>query len=159
VSWLSERGLDFELEEHDMAYTALHTARVAGVLPSTFAKVVVVETGDGQRVMLALEATDHLDLAKARRVLDVAHLRLVDEAELAAAAPDCEVGAVPAIGCLYGMPMYADLAIADNVRLSFNAGSHAHAVRLNRGAWERATGVVYADLARRDDYRLGFTPF
>ena len=159
IDWLREKGIDHEIHEHELAYTALHTARMAGVLPATFAKVVVVATADERRVMLVLDATDHVDLAKARRALDVGHLRVLDESELGELAPDAEIGAMPAVGCLYGLPMYADHAVAQNARISFNAGSHGVAVRVDERDWAEATGVVYADLARSDDYRLDFLPF
>jgi prolyl-tRNA editing enzyme YbaK/EbsC (Cys-tRNA(Pro) deacylase) len=43
--------------------------------------------------------------------------------------------------------MVADYAVRDDRDISFNAGSHSCSVRVERAGWERATGVVYADLA------------
>jgi Ala-tRNA(Pro) deacylase len=102
---------------------------------------------------VVLDATDHLDLRKARRVLEAGHVRLLTEAELGALTPGCEVGAVPAAGALYGLPMYADHAVRDDPRISFKAGSHRYTVRVDRAAWERASAVVYADLAEDSDRR------
>jgi len=123
------------------------SARAEGVDPATFAKVVCVTTHDGGRAMFVLEATDHLDLRKARHVLGVDDVRLMTEEDLAHLAPGCDVGAIPAVGELFGIPIYADHAIRDDPEISFNAGTHHHAVRVERPAWEAAAAVIYADLA------------
>jgi hypothetical protein len=49
--------------------------------------------------------------------------------------------------------MVADHALREGTELSFNAGTHRCAVRVDRPAWERATEVSYADLAEQMDAR------
>jgi Ala-tRNA(Pro) deacylase len=147
VRWLRNHGVDHEFREHREAFTALRTARADGVDARTFAKVVGVAADDGRRALLLLDAPDHLDVAKARVVLGAKDVRLLDERKLALLAPDCEPGAIPAVGGLFGLLMYADHAIAADPEISFDAGTHRSSVRVDRRAWERATGVIYADLA------------
>ena len=149
LEWLTVHGVEYEVHRHDPAVTARATARADGVDPRTFAKVVVVETDDGRRCLLVLDATDHVDMLKARHVLGATTVSLVDEPALAALAPDCELGAMPAVGALFGLPMYADYAVREDPIIDFNAGSHAFAVRVDREAWAEMTGVAYADLADR----------
>jgi prolyl-tRNA editing enzyme YbaK/EbsC (Cys-tRNA(Pro) deacylase) len=60
---------------------------------------------------------------------------------------------MPALGPLFDLPMVADRAIREDAAVSFNAGTHRCAVRVDRAAWERATGVRYADLAEEADAR------
>jgi Ala-tRNA(Pro) deacylase len=103
--------------------------------------------------MLVVDAPDRVDLAKAGAVLGADGVRLLTEAELAALAPDCEAGAMPAVGSLFGLPMIADHAVAGDPEISFAAGSHRYSVRVDRAAWERATHVRYADLALETDPR------
>lgn len=147
IDWLGRQSIEYEIHEHEVAYTARQTARAEGVEPRTFAKVVGVMTADDKPALIVLDAPDHLDLRKARKVLDTGHVRLMSEAELAALAPDCEVGALPAVGPLFGVPMYADYAVRDDPEISFDAGTHRHSVRVDREGWDRATDVVYGDLA------------
>lgn len=149
MTWLDRAGIDYELHEHDRSLTALATARAEGVDPLTFEKVVWVRSAEGGDALIALDANDHLDLSKARDVLRSGKVKLVSEAELAELAPDCDPGAMPAVGSLFGLPTYADLHVGDSAEISFNAGSHTLAVRVDRAAWEQALGVVYADLAAR----------
>ncbi|MEW5990427.1 MAG: YbaK/EbsC family protein [Chloroflexota bacterium] len=147
LDWLASHGVEHDVHEHVETFTARETARVEGVDPRTFAKVVVVRTDDLRTVLLVLDAIDHVDLRKAREALLADDVRLLTEAELGALAPECEPGAMPAVGDLFDLTMVADRAIREDAALSFNAGTHRCAVRVDRAAWERATGVAYADLA------------
>ena len=149
MTWLEAQGVDHELHEHDRSLTALATARAEGVDPSRFEKVVWVRSAEGGDALIVLDAKDHLDLSKAKDVLRAGKVTLVPEEEIAQLAPDCEPGAMPAVGSLFGLPTYADLHVCDAAEVSFNAGSHTVAVRVDRAAWEKALGVVYADLAAR----------
>jgi Ala-tRNA(Pro) deacylase len=153
LDWLKRHGVEYEIHEHDPAFTARATATAEGVDPRTFAKVVALATADGGHVLVVLDATDHVDLHKARSVLGTTDVRLLSEAELTALAPDCEVGAMPAVGDLFGLGTFADYAVRDDPDISFNAGSHHFSARVDRAAWERADSVVYADLAMESDTR------
>ena len=153
LHWLERHGVEYEIHEHDPAFTARATASAEGVDPRTFAKVVGVATDDGRHLFVVLDATDHVDIVKARGALGAAEVRLLTEAELAALAPDCEVGAIPAVGSLFGLRTFADFAVRDDREISFNAGSHRFSARVERATWERAEGVVYADLALESDTR------
>jgi Ala-tRNA(Pro) deacylase len=149
--WLAGQHVEYEIHRHDPAFTARATAEAEGVDPRTFAKVVGVASPDGGRSLIVLDATDHLDIRKARRVLGNGEVRLLSEPDLAAMAPGCDVGAMPAVGVLFGLPTFADYAVRDDAEISFNAGSHSVSVRVERASWERACNVVYADLAAEDD--------
>ena len=152
LRWLDDKRIDYEIHEHQRALTALATARAEGVDPKTFEKVIWVRTSEGRDALIVLDAEDHLDMRKARELLKSRKVTLVDEDEIERLAPECDPGAMPAVGILFGLPTYADLAVGGESEISFNAGSHSHAVRVDRSAWERELGVVYADLAA-DEWR------
>lgn len=151
MAWLASNGIEHEVHVHREAFTARATAEAEGVDARTFAKVVAVATDDDRRALLVLDATDQVDLRKARRVLGAKDTRLLTEPELAGIASDCEAGALPAVGPLFGLPMYADYAVREDPEISFNAGTHRTSVRVDRAGWEAASGVVYADLAAEDE--------
>jgi Ala-tRNA(Pro) deacylase len=148
LDWLAGRHVEYELHEHPETFTAEATARAEHVDPRRFAKVVGVATNDGRRALLLVDAPDHVDLAKARRVLGAADVRLMTEPEFTAIAPDCDAGTVPPVPELFGLPVYADFALREGQVLSFHAGSHRYTVHVDRVAWERASGIAYADIAR-----------
>ena len=151
VDWLAAQRIDYEIHQHDRAITARATATAEGVDPRTFAKVVAVAPDEGRTAIIVLDATDQLDLRKARHVLGARDVRLLTEPQLKALAPDCEVGAIPAVGVLFGLATYADYAVRDDSEISYNAGSHRFSARVDRARWERACNVIYADLAEDAD--------
>lgn len=151
LAWLAANGVEYELREHPLTFTALDTAVDEGIDPGRFAKTLVVETDDERRALAVIEAWDRLDCAKVARVLHAQHCRLLDERELGAFAPDCDLGAVPAVGQLFGVPVVADYAIHGAPEITFPAGSHAFTVTVDRGRWSTAGHVVYGDLADNDD--------
>ncbi|HEU5224560.1 MAG TPA: YbaK/EbsC family protein [Actinomycetota bacterium] len=156
LRWLQDHDVDHEVHEHPVAYTATRAATTEGIDPQTFAKVVGVRTADGRAALIVLDAPDRVDLHKARLALDAIDVGLLDEDELAALTPGCEPGAVPAVGRLFELPMVADYAVRDNAAISFHAGTHRHSVRVDRAAWEEASGVRYADLAVDNDDRAAW---
>jgi Ala-tRNA(Pro) deacylase len=147
LDWLERNRVDYEVHEHPVTFTAAGTATAEGVDARTFAKVVGVITDDGRRALLIVDAPDRVDLRKVRLLLEADDVRLLTERELTELAPDCEAGALPAVGALFGLPMHADFAVEDDPEISFNAGTHRYTVRVDRAAWERVAHVRYADLA------------
>jgi Ala-tRNA(Pro) deacylase len=153
LAWLDQHRIDYEVHDHAESFTATSSARAEGVDARSFAKVVAVETDDGRRALLVVDAPDRIDLRKARAVLDADEVRLLSEPELAGIARCCETGAVPAVGQLFGLPMHADFAVERDPEISFSAGTHRSSVRVDRSAWERASHVHYADLAADSEVR------
>jgi Ala-tRNA(Pro) deacylase len=147
LDWLGGHGIEYELHEHPLTFTARETAEIEGVDPRRFAKTLAVETGDGRRGLLVVDAIDHLDLHKAASALSADRVRLLSEVEMQAMAPDCEVGTIPPIGELFDVPVIADVAIREDPEITFHAGSHHFTVHVDRPGWERAVKPVYADLA------------
>jgi Ala-tRNA(Pro) deacylase len=138
-----------------LSYTSRETARAEGVEPRSFAKVVAVEADDGRKALLVVDAVDRVSLPKAAAALGADHVRLLREDELDLLAPDCEAGAMPAVGSLFGLPLYADEGVRTDPEISFNAGSHRVAIRVDRRAWEAAEEPVYVDLAADPSERSG----
>ena len=151
LDWFAGQDIEYEIHQHEPAFTARATAAAEGVDPRTFAKAVAVASPDGRTALVVLDATDQVDLSKVRLTLGVSDVRLLTEPELTALAPGCEVGAIPAVGSLFGLTTYADYAVRDDPEISFNAGSHRYSARVDRAGWERADSVVYADLVADAD--------
>ena len=52
------------------------------------------------------------------------------EREFKDSFPDCETGAMPPFGNLYGMSVFADESLAHDEEIAFHAGSHRELVRM-----------------------------
>jgi Ala-tRNA(Pro) deacylase len=153
LEWLTRQGVEHEVHEHRLTFTARETARAEGIEPKAFAKVLGVEADEGQKALVVLDAADRLSLGKIAEAMQSHHVRLLRETELDALAPGCESGAVPAVGALFGLPLYADLAIREDTEITFNAGSHRFTVQVDRADWDRAARPIYVDVAERFEDR------
>src|SRR5688572_2603609 len=105
-NFLNSRGVRYVTIEHSPAYTAAETAESAHVSGRDFAKPVIVETGGGM-AMIVLPANRKIVLSDLRDMLGDPDLRLASEDDFLADFPDCELGAMPPFGNLYGLAVYA----------------------------------------------------
>lgn len=112
---------------HPLAYTARELASVEHIPTHEVAKVVVF-LGDSGYGMAVLCGDSMVDVLELRSALGFQRLRLATEAELAELFPDCELGAMPPFGNLYGLPVYADSRVAGEEIIAFNAGTHRDVV-------------------------------
>lgn len=134
--YLRAEGAPFGVHAHPPAFTAQAVVEHEHIPAQLMAKVVVV-VADGELVMLVLPASRRVDLALVSALLGAREVRLATEAELAAAFPDCEPGAMPPFGTLYGVPVYVDRTLTTDRTIFFQVGTHT-----------LAFSVAYADFAR-----------
>jgi Ala-tRNA(Pro) deacylase len=147
VTWLEDHDVPFELHDHPLTYTASATAHAEGVSEREFAKVVGIRRSDGSRMLAVVDAADVVDLVRLAAAVQTEWVTLLTEREMEAILPDCEAGTVPPVPELARVAVVADEAIRSDQRITFHAGSHRTAVRVDRAAWERAAGVEYAAFA------------
>ncbi len=143
--FLIEHGVGYEIDRHPLAYTAQEIAALEHVPGRQFAKPVLV-MADGTLVMTVLSANQRLDLDKARKVLGRENVRLAREDEFAPVFDDCERGAEPPFGNLYGVPVYIDEDLPSD-EIVFNAGSHTETMRISMIEYLGLVHPEKADLA------------
>ena len=78
-------------------------------LPAREVAKTVVVFCDNNYYILVVPASRHLRLGEVQYALGLNHVCLATETELMALFPDCELGAMPPIGALYDIPVYAAL--------------------------------------------------
>jgi len=128
-SYLEKEGVEFETLHHAADFTAQETAAHTGTRGLDFAKVVVVKI-DELPAMIVLPAHHRVDFAKLASELGAKDVELCGEGELRQIFEDCDVGAEPPFGNLYGLPVFLSRAMADDVQITFNGGSHVDVIRM-----------------------------
>ena len=78
---------------------------------------------DGEPAMAVLLASYQVDFDQLRECLDVERVSLMSESEFRGRFPDCETGAMPPFGNLYGMPVYVAESLAEDDYIAFSAGT------------------------------------
>lgn len=137
----------YERIEHHADYTAEEAAADTHTPGGEFAKTVILRVGAGY-AMAVLPADHHVDLKALRTALGEKDVELASEGEIEKLAPDCEVGAVPPFGRLYGVPIYLSPALSRRARVTFNAGTHTDAIRMSYSDFERFAGGRVLDFSR-----------
>lgn len=121
---------------HPRTLTAVETASQLHVDRHLFAKTVMVKV-DGRLAMVVMPAAYRADLNRIGIALGGAMVELADETEFREAFPDCEPGAMPPFGHLYGIPVHVDSRLTSSEEIAFNAGSHTEALRMPYAEFER----------------------
>lgn len=147
---LDESGVDYEIIHHKPDYRAEQTALDTHTPPKDFAKTVVLWI-DGQYALAALPADHTVSERKLRRSIGAEDVRLAAEWEMEDLCPDCEIGAAPPFGVLYGLPTYVCPLLAEDEQITFNAGTHRDAVRMSWQDFERLVKPRVASMSKHED--------
>ena len=146
-SYLDEKGARYRLSRHDATYTASGLAEAEHVPGRKVLKPVVVRA-DGQFVMCALPASHKIDLSALRTQLEANAVELAGEEKLAELFPDCELGAEPPIGRLYGLTTLMDESVLADDHVMFQAGTHRDAVTMSLAEYRRVAQPEIAYFGR-----------
>jgi len=142
---LDEAKVPYEVYNHALAYTAQEIAARQHVSGNELAKVVMIEA-DEQLVMGVVRGNDKINLHVVEDSLNVRHARLASEDEFISRFPECEIGAMPPFGNLFGLKVYVDPALAKDEFIYFNAGNHVQTVRLKYQDFARLAQPIIARL-------------
>ena len=144
-AYLREQHVPFSIHHHPPAFTAQRLAEVEHV-PGRIVAKVVIALADDQMVMLCIPSTCRVNMLRLMDALGTDNLRLPSEDEFAQVFPDCEAGAMPPFGQLYGMPVYMHKALAEDNRIVFQAGTHTDAIEMEFFDFAKLVRPVLADL-------------
>src|SRR5215212_1073961 len=114
---------------HSPAYTAQEVAASAHVTGKELAKTIIVEL-DGRMAMAVLPANRKIVLHDLREVTGSDQVKFASEDEFKRKFPDCETGAMPPFGNLYGMDVYLAESLTKLEEIAFNAGSHTEVIKM-----------------------------
>lgn len=134
--YLDRENVPYEHTIHRTAFTAQEVAAEAHVPGQMVAKTVVLKVDD-RFALAVLPASARVDLGSLQASLQAGEIRLATEFEFTGLFPDCEVGAMPPFGNLYGLAVYVEESLTRDAEIVFNAGTHQDTVRMK-----------YADFAR-----------
>jgi Ala-tRNA(Pro) deacylase len=134
---LHQEGVDYKVLSHEEAFSSQEVAAESNVSGWKLAKVLVMRRGDGTYCMIVLPAPAHLALARYRKEMEDSDADLASELELRHLFPDCELGAMPPFGSLYGMTVSVDMCLAHGGDFFFQAGNHHQIVRMRYEDFDR----------------------
>ena len=128
--YLRQNHVPFLRYWHPRAVTAQEVAQSLDITGYRVAKSVIV-LADARLWICLISAPDTLDLDRLKELLGADEVRLATEAEFARHFPDCESGAEPPFGQLYGLQVLLDESLSAAEDLLLRAGSHEEALELS----------------------------
>lgn len=144
---LDDRGVKYVTVRHSPAYTAQEVAASTHISGYEIAKTVIVKI-DGRIAMAVIPAPLHVDLRQLKEMIGADDLTLASESEFRMLFPECEAGAMPPFGPLYGMDTYVAARLADDEYIAFNAGTHTELIRMRYRDFERLADPKVLAFAR-----------
>jgi Ala-tRNA(Pro) deacylase len=144
--YLREREITYEMHHHPLAYTAQKVAASEHVPGKELAKTVIVIIDD-RSVMVIVPASRNIQVSRLANALGASQARLAEEKEFESLFADCEVGAMPPFGNLYGIDVYVDQTVAEDERIVFRAGTHTDTVHMKYADFARLVNPIVVDVA------------
>ena len=144
--FLDQNQVKYVSVSHSVAYTAQEIAASAHVKGKELAKTVIVKV-DGKMAMAVLPASFQVDLEQLRHAAEASRVEIAGESEFKGLFPQCEVGAMPPFGNLYGMDVYSARELAEDDEIAFNAGTHTELVKLAYADFERLVNPRVVEFA------------
>jgi Ala-tRNA(Pro) deacylase len=148
--YLDRAHAPYKTLPHHEAFTARQVAAESHVPERQLAKVLVLEEEGNGHLMVVLPAACRLDLNVLKHTAGRHRLSLVREDEMERLFPDCEVGAMPPFGQLYGMPVYVDSCLAEAPGIVFQAGNHHEVVRMDYPEYARLANPVLGEFCTHE---------
>ena len=143
IDYLEKNKVPFKRRPHAQAIGAQELAASLHVTGYSVGKSVILEA-DGTKWIAVLPASETVSLLRLAELLKARNVRLLTEAEFAPLFRDCELGAEPPFGGLYGLPVVMDSSFARAAGIVLRAGSHREGLE-----------IAYPDFVALEKPRIG----
>ena len=134
--FLDSHNVKYVTISHSRAFTAQETAATVHVPVKELVKTVMVKI-NGKMAMAVLPASCKVDFDLLKKATRAATIEIASEKEFKDLFPDCEIGAMPPFGNLYGMDVFVAESLTEDKEIAFNAGSHRELVKMAYKDFER----------------------
>jgi len=128
--FLESHNIKYVTVTHSQVFTAQETAATTHIPGKELAKTVMVKI-DGKMAMAVLPASYRVDFNMLKEVAEAGKVELANEQEFKDMFPECDVGAMPPFGNLYGLEVYVAENLGKEGQIAFNAGSHTELVKVS----------------------------
>ena len=128
--FLDAQDIEYVAINHSAAYTAQEIAASAHIPGKELAKTVIVKV-NGEMAMAVLPACHRVDFDLLKEAAAVSKVELASEEEFRDKFSECELGAMPPFGNLYGMDVFVADTLAEDEEIAFNCGSHTELIQMS----------------------------
>ncbi len=151
--FLDDHQIKYVIIKHSPAFTAQEVAGLAHIPGKEMAKTVLVLV-DGKMAMTVLPADNKVDFALLKKATGAKEVLLATEEEFKYRFPDCEVGAMPPFGNLYGMDVWIEKNLTKDEEIFFNACTHKDLIKMQYKDFEKLVQPHIGAFALKRNYHL-----
>jgi Ala-tRNA(Pro) deacylase len=144
--FLESRQVPFETVLHTPAANATRRARSIHVPGRMVAKGVLVRAS-GHFLLAVLPATHRVDLGRLALVLGVPEVAVATEDDVSRVFGDCERGALPPFGRLYGLRTLVDVSLGGAAEVVLMANLRHEGLRMRYADYEALESPLLARFA------------
>lgn len=134
--FLDSNNIKYLSIKHSPSYTAQEIAASAHVPGKLMAKTVIVKL-DGTMAMVVEPANHKVNFDHLKKSLRAKDVALASESEFQNRFPECELGAMPPFGNLYGMDVFIIESLTTDDQILFNAGTHTELIKMSYKDFEK----------------------
>lgn len=135
--YLDDNKVEYETLQHKKTSTSMSAADAAHLSGSELAKAVVIKRRKGY-LLAIVPASKNVDLANLGGWLNQT-IALATEEEICELFPDCDTGAVPALGAPFGIKSVIDDNLHGLNDIYFEAGDHHTLIHISGDEFDRLT--------------------
>ncbi|GGO68638.1 aminoacyl-tRNA deacylase [Bowmanella pacifica] len=136
MSYLNDLDMKYEVITHHPSHSSLGSAIAAQVPSAKIAKAVMLEDGQGHRMMAILPADSKLSLSALNDTLD-GQYHLMKEQQVYQCFDDCEHGAVPPFPQAFNLDCIWDDSLGSLPDVYIEGGDHRSLVHLSQQEFGR----------------------
>lgn len=136
LKYLDSKKVRYELTRHRPAFTAQQIAAEEHVPGIQVAKPVLIKADD-KYYLCVLPACCKIVFPALSQYLRAKDIRLADEQEMAEVFGDCQLGAEPPFGHLYGIETLMDDTLEEDESITFQAENHEQAVHMRMADYKK----------------------
>lgn len=151
---LEKEKIPYRVIPHTEVFTSPELAATIHASGRQVAKVVMVSS-DKKNYMAVIPAHKNLDLERFAALAGEDRVFLMKEKTFGRLFPDCEVGAEPPFGNLYGIPVFVDENLAHEYEIYFQDGSHREVIAIRYEDFERMVHPVKGQIVVGSAARTG----
>ena len=128
--FLDSKNIEYVSIYHAAASTSQRIAATSHIPGKELAKTVMIKV-DGKMAMAVLPASHNINFESFKKFANAEKVELAGELAFVNLFTDCEVGAMPPFGYLYGMDVYVAEILSEDEEIAFNAGTHTELIRMD----------------------------
>jgi len=150
LEYLDQSKANYSVHEHKPTFSAQVMAAEEHEKGLYVAKPVIVKS-QGKYIMCVLPAPYRIIFDALRDYLSTDDVQMATEEEIGRIFTDCEEGAEPPFGKLYGLRTIMDASLEKDDHIIFQAGSHDKAVRMKMEDYLALADPEITDFAYNPD--------